>query len=111
MDYAAILTHIIKDNPLYPMAHAWETDSKHVLHLHLILQGSLIPRHKMAYYRNLYSVSLDVRKLRTMADVTRTEEYLKKQDLNDHEVQQIQWQRHVKISEYDDLWLPIINQG
>lgn len=104
-DYIKILSKIVLDNNIYPLRHAWETDSKKVLHLHVLLKGNPIKKEKMKKYREDYNCSLHVRRVIGMLDKQRILEYLDKQDLDDYEVEQNKIERDIRTSDYENIFL------
>lgn len=105
LDYTKILAEMILKCNIYPLCHAWESDSKKVLHFHGILVGDYISPQNLQFFRDQYKVSLDVRRLKTRLDLANTKAYLRKQDLNDSEIGQVLWERHIRTSDYDNIFI------
>lgn len=117
LDYTKVLADLIQWSNVYPLRHAWETDSKKVLHLHVLMvtldKGrEYIRPEALKEIRNKYKISLDVRLLRTKKDSRNVLDYLEKQDLNDYEVEQNSIEREIRISGYEDIFInPKVESG
>jgi len=91
LDYVPVVHDMLRgDNRSVIHQYAWETDSRGVLHLHLIFSGNC----SFTKLRKKHDFSIDFAKI--THNEQRVKDYLNKQNLNQYECEQCNIRREIQ---------------